>query len=96
MAWLRRLGMPLARIRQVCALRPADAARAYKALAGSPGATEALRARALLGLARAYEAQDLILAAREALGRAQARYADLRLDDAPRGPATVGSLAQGP
>ncbi|MER5937115.1 MerR family transcriptional regulator [Streptomyces sp. NPDC001928] len=26
-AWLRRLGMPLARIRQVCALRPADAAR---------------------------------------------------------------------
>ncbi|MFE6171942.1 MerR family transcriptional regulator [Streptomyces sp. NPDC056464] len=31
-AWLRRLGMPLARIRQVCALRPADAAgeiRAY-------------------------------------------------------------------
>ncbi|QOV38539.1 MerR family transcriptional regulator [Streptomyces ferrugineus] len=31
-AWLRRLGMPLARIRQVCALRPAEAAceiRAY-------------------------------------------------------------------
>jgi serine/threonine protein phosphatase PrpC len=26
-AWLRRLGMPLARIREVCALEPADAAR---------------------------------------------------------------------
>ncbi|MFG2270495.1 MerR family transcriptional regulator [Streptomyces chartreusis] len=30
-AWLRRLGMPLARIRQVCALRPADAAREIRA-----------------------------------------------------------------
>ncbi|MFE0251196.1 MerR family transcriptional regulator [Streptomyces sp. NPDC059010] len=30
-AWLRRLGMPLARIRRVCALRPADAAREIRA-----------------------------------------------------------------
>ncbi|MGW4754639.1 MerR family transcriptional regulator [Streptomyces chartreusis] len=30
-AWLRRLGMPLARIRQVCALRPAEAAREIRA-----------------------------------------------------------------
>lgn len=30
-AWLRRLGMPLARIRQVCALQPADAAREIRA-----------------------------------------------------------------
>lgn len=30
-AWLRRLGMPLARIRQVCALPPADAAREIRA-----------------------------------------------------------------
>ncbi|WP_128428242.1 MerR family transcriptional regulator [Streptomyces cyaneus] len=30
-AWLRRLGMPLALIRQVCALRPADAAREIRA-----------------------------------------------------------------
>ncbi|WP_031476112.1 MerR family transcriptional regulator [Streptomyces bicolor] len=30
-AWLRRLGMPLARIRQVCALRPADAAHEIRA-----------------------------------------------------------------
>ncbi|MFC5216846.1 MerR family transcriptional regulator [Streptomyces coerulescens] len=29
-AWLRRLGMPLARIREVCALRPVDAARAIR------------------------------------------------------------------
>ncbi|MFJ8537723.1 MerR family transcriptional regulator [Streptomyces sp. NPDC093591] len=30
-AWLRRLGMPLSRIRQVCALEPADAAREIRA-----------------------------------------------------------------
>ncbi|MFI6009152.1 MerR family transcriptional regulator [Streptomyces sp. NPDC051243] len=30
-AWLRRLGMPLARIRQVCALTPAEAAREIRA-----------------------------------------------------------------
>ncbi|MFE5889141.1 MerR family transcriptional regulator [Streptomyces sp. NPDC056462] len=30
-AWLRRLGMPLSRIRQVCALPPADAAHAIRA-----------------------------------------------------------------
>ncbi|MGC9538588.1 MerR family transcriptional regulator [Streptomyces sp. UG1] len=30
-AWLRRLGMPLARIRQVCAMCPADAAREIRA-----------------------------------------------------------------
>ncbi|SDO92826.1 Serine/threonine protein phosphatase PrpC [Streptomyces sp. cf386] len=30
-AWLRRLGMPLARIREVCALRPPDAAREIRA-----------------------------------------------------------------
>ncbi|MFI6560964.1 MerR family transcriptional regulator [Streptomyces sp. NPDC050534] len=30
-AWLRRLGMPLARIREVCALGPADAAREIRA-----------------------------------------------------------------
>ncbi|MGW1559301.1 MerR family transcriptional regulator [Streptomyces sp. NPDC002144] len=30
-AWLRRLGMPLARIREVCALRPAEAAREIRA-----------------------------------------------------------------
>lgn len=30
-AWLRRLGMPLARIREVCALEPADAAREIRA-----------------------------------------------------------------
>src|SRR5206468_9723543 len=30
-AWLRRLGMPLARIREVCALQPAAAAREIRA-----------------------------------------------------------------
>lgn len=43
-AWLRRLGMPLARIRQVCALRPADAAREIRAYwAGVEAETAARR-----------------------------------------------------
>lgn len=69
---------------------PGEAARAYKRLM-TVAASDAMQARALLGLARAYQAQGLLLPARDALARAQAKFADLRLDDpAPGG--TVGSI----
>jgi PPM family protein phosphatase len=42
-AWLRRLGMPLARIREVCALGPADAAREIRAYWSQVEAETALR-----------------------------------------------------
>ncbi|MGY6018559.1 MerR family transcriptional regulator [Streptomyces spinosirectus] len=42
-AWLRRLGMPLARIREVCALGPADAAREIRAYWSRVEAETALR-----------------------------------------------------
>ncbi|MEV0205293.1 MerR family transcriptional regulator [Streptomyces sp. NPDC050788] len=42
-AWLRRLGMPLARIREVCALGPADAANEIRAYWGRVEAETAAR-----------------------------------------------------
>jgi serine/threonine protein phosphatase PrpC len=42
-AWLRRLGMPLARIREVCALAPADVAREIRAYWARVEAETALR-----------------------------------------------------
>jgi cellulose synthase operon protein C len=68
-----------------------EAARAFmRLLASSPG--DALAARALWGLARAYEEQRLLVLARDAYARALARYAAVRLEE--YGPdATVGSLA---
>jgi outer membrane protein assembly factor BamB len=69
---------------------PADAARVYKRLLALAPA-EPLRARALWGLGRAYEAQKLWLPARDAYLRAQARYGDVRLEE--RGfSGTIGSL----
>lgn len=70
---------------------PAEAARAYKRLlAVAPD--DASRARALLGLGRAYESQGYWVPARDALGRAQARHGGLRLQ--PGGP-TVADLVAG-
>ncbi len=55
--------------------RPGDAARAYKRfLAGA--ADDESRARALIGLARAYEEQKLWVSAREAYLQAMARFPD--------------------
>lgn len=42
-AWLRRLGMPLARIREVCVLEPADAAREIRAFWARVEAETAVR-----------------------------------------------------
>ncbi len=69
--------------------KPAEAARAYRKL-GSAKTTDSMKARALLGLARAELAQGLTFAARDALTRAQGKHADLRLDGPD--PATVGSI----
>ncbi len=58
--------------------KPGDSARAYKhMLAGA--ADDASKARALLGLARAYETQKLWVLAREAYSQARARFPDVRL-----------------
>ena len=67
--------------------KPAEAAKAYKRLA-SLTTSDAIQAKALLGLARAYQTQGLILPARDTLTRAQTKFADLRLDDS----GTVGSI----
>jgi outer membrane protein assembly factor BamB/tetratricopeptide (TPR) repeat protein len=71
---------------------PAEAARAYKKLlAMSPSrADEADRARALLGLGRAYEAQGYLVPARDAYAAAQSRFPTLRLSGQD---ATVGAIA---
>lgn len=53
--------------------RPSEAVRAYKRLLALD-APDALRARALLGLARSYEAQRLWTAARAAYAQALARF----------------------
>ncbi len=57
------------------ARRPGDAARAYKKLLSS-APDDATRAKALWGLARAYEAQKLWVSAREAYLQAQKRFGD--------------------
>ncbi len=68
----------LGRLREATG-RPADAAHAYKRLlAAAPD--DPTRARALLGLGRAYQTQNLWAAAREALIQARARFGDLSLD----------------
>jgi len=59
--------------------RPGDAARAYKRLLAG-ASDDPLRARALWGLARAYEAQKLWVSARDAYLQALARFADLRVE----------------
>lgn len=64
--------------------RPADAARAYKRLLAAASNDE-LRARALLGLAHAYETQRLWLPARDAYAEAMARFGDIRIDDVGTG-----------
>ena len=69
--------------------RPGDAAKAFKRLlAGAPD--DATRARALWGLARAYEAQKLWVLARDAYLQAQKRFADQPIRDAS-GARTLGA-----
>ena len=59
--------------------RPGDAARAYKRLlTGAPD--DSTRARALWGLARAYEAQKLWVSARDAYIQAKKRFGEERID----------------
>jgi len=59
--------------------RPAESARAYKRLLAA-ATTDALRARALLGLARAFEAQKLWVPARDAYAQALARFPTVSVD----------------
>ncbi len=69
--------------------RPGDAARAYKRLlTGAPD--DPTRARALWGLARAYEAQKLWVSARDAYVQARKRFGEERVDDP--GKKTLGTL----
>jgi len=65
--------------------RPGDAARAYKRLMNCP-ADDEHRARALWGLARAYEAQKLWASAREAYLQAARRFAAVELGEVGPGP----------
>ncbi len=77
--------------------RPADAARTYKRQLAI-ATDDATRARALWGLARAYEAQKLWVSARETYLQASARQPSIVLDDPP-GPlaaAVAARLGQSP
>ena len=70
--------------------RPGDSAKAYKRLlAGAPD--DSTRARALWGLARAYESQKLWVLARDAYLQAQKRFGEERVDR-PGGPRPLGEL----
>lgn len=60
--------------------RPADAAHAYKRLLVA-ATSDGQRARALLGLARAYEEQRLWVLARDTYHEALARFANMRIDE---------------
>jgi outer membrane protein assembly factor BamB/tetratricopeptide (TPR) repeat protein len=60
--------------------RPADAARAYRKLL-TAATTDADRARALWGLARAYEAQKLWRPARDTYAQLLARFGELKLEE---------------
>ena len=67
---------------QICdaSKRPAEAAHAYKRLlANAP--SDALRARALFGLARAYEAQRFWVPARDTYTEVLVRFADVSLEE---------------
>ena len=65
--------------------RPGDSARAYKRLLGCSADDEG-RARALWGLARAYEAQKLWASARETYLQAARRFASAKLEEVGSGP----------
>jgi len=76
--------------------QPAVAAHAYKRLlAGAPD--DPARARALLGLGRAYAAQRLWASARDAFTQARSRFGDLSIEDDEAGsgsPAKVAALVE--
>jgi len=72
--------------------RPGEAARAYKRLL-AVAAGDGDRARALLGLARAYEAQKLWVPARDAYTQALSRFPGAAVGgDAPGAESVLGSL----
>ena len=81
--------------------RPGEAARSYKRLLAA-ATSDAVRARALVGLARAYETQKLWTPAREAYMQALARFPAVPIDDeamasrAPLGPLVARRLGQPP
>ncbi len=64
--------------------RPVEAAHAYKRLLAS-APNDMVRARALWGLARAYETQKLWIPARDVYLEAQSRFGDVHLDEFPSG-----------
>jgi outer membrane protein assembly factor BamB/tetratricopeptide (TPR) repeat protein len=70
--------LALARLNDA-AKHPAESARAYKRLLAA-ATSDALRARALLGLARAYEAQKLWVPARDAYTQALARFPEASVE----------------
>ncbi len=84
--------LELGRLRESSA-RPSEAARAYKRLLGT-NAGELPRARALLGLARAYEAQKLWVPARDTYATVAARYGAVLVGgDGPDAKTPLGTLA---
>jgi len=68
--------------------RPADAAHAYKRLLARAD-NDALRARALCGLGRAYETQRLWVPARDSYAEALSRFPSVVLDGDGDGDGTV-------
>jgi cellulose synthase operon protein C len=80
--------------------RPVEAARAYKQLVVLASASDSQRARALCGLARAFEAQRLWGPARESYERALSKYPDVKLvelgADATVASYVAGQLAKEP
>ncbi len=71
--------------------RPQEATRAYRRLLAAD-APDAARARALWGLARAYEAQRLWAPAREAYLAASARFGDLPIESQDADKSRLGDL----
>jgi cellulose synthase operon protein C len=84
--------LELGRMRQALG-RPVEAARAYKRLLGTT-AGDLPRARALIGLARAYEEQKLWVSARDAYATVAARYAAVLVGgEGPDAKTPLGTLA---
>ena len=73
---------------------PRDASRAFKRLLAI-GPVDGYRARALLGLARSYEDQKLLVPARDAYQQALSRYAGVEVDsDEPGSLTKVGPFVE--
>ncbi len=81
--------------------QPAGAARAYKRLFAA-ATTDALRARALLGLAQSFEEQKLWVSARDVYTQALSRFPSVNVEDeklgteSPLGPRIARRMEQAP